>query len=220
MSIPDRFGLIISRWDVAQAMADEIHAWMPEYLAAGARQANEDPAKVVRPGKPIVRHTAAVRAEETAKRPAIVIVLNGATDRVYDPSDGTISGTLQLGVYVVVKATSTHETGVALHRLVAAVIALVEDRRRLGGCAQDTLCVDEDFTRTDIQSDRVLQTAELTFNAFGVVLGQRGAGPAPGSTPRPDPTAPLPPDETFESVGRIRARPVALDGDINDPDPS
>lgn len=217
----DRFGVIPSRWTVAEAMADELHAWLPEYLAAEARQSDEDPAKIVLPKRPIVRHTAAVRPTEAAGKPTIVVVLGGVSDRMIDPTDGIVTGTLQLGAYLVVHAKDTYSNGVVLHRLVAATTALFDNRRTLGGLCQDMTCIDEDFTRTTVLSDRVLQSADLTFEAYGVVVGQRGAGPPPGADPRPDPTTPWPTPGVFESAPPWRTQPVtAFDGMFDDPDPT
>jgi len=203
---PDRFGLVVSRWKVAEGLRDDLQTWMPEYLAAYARQ-NPDPgADVIEvPRSYNVRHAATIRAGEQV--PAIVVWVAGATNKLIDP-DGTMWGSLELGVFVVVSSNDIDKTGDLLHRHAAAVSALLLDYPNCNGLARDLEPIDEDFTPIGPDRERTLVVADLRYAAHGVVLGQRG-GPPAGSDPREDPTPPwAPPPTALTADVQVQALPI------------
>jgi hypothetical protein len=199
----DRYGPLVSRWKVAQGLKDDLEAWMPEYVAAYERQNTDTEGHAIEPGSTIVpqsytvRHAAMIRAGE--QLPALVIWVVGTTDKLVDP-DGTMWGTLELGVFVVASSNDIATTGDLLHRHTAAVSALLLDRPTCGGLARDLEPIDEDFTRIDPERERTLVAADLRYAAHGVLLGQRGAGPPSDADPRPDPHQPWPPVPTVATA--------------------
>lgn len=195
MTAPDAFGPIISRWHIAEGMKDDIERWMPEYLAAYARQYPDPPGApaVIAPQSYTVRHAARMRAGE--QLPAVVVWIAGVTNQQQDP-EGQRWGDLELGVFLVAGSNEIAATGDLLHRHVAAVTALLMDRDTCNGLAQSLDPLDEDFTPIEPERERTLLGADLRYLARGVLLGIRGQGPPPGSDPREDPSDPWPPAPT------------------------
>ena len=192
------FGPIISRWTIVTDWLDEIRAWLPEYLAVYERQEGLTVGKTARPTTFVARHAGIVRSGE--KPPAIVVWPAGVTDEEVDPDTNVVSGTLQLGLLVIAGANSAAATGDVLHRFTAALTALLYDRTTVAGHAADLRLVDEDFEGIEPDRERTLLEARLSYEAYGVLLGQRHAGPPPGSDPRRDPTRPWPPEPVAESA--------------------
>lgn len=199
----DRFGPIVSRWTIVEDWLKEIRAWLPEYLSAYERQAGIEPGRTRRPRTYVVRHAAMSKAGE--ETPAIIGWPAGVTDRVVDPDTGAVTGTLQAGITVVAGAKSTDTTGDVLHRIHAALYALLLDRTTLGGHATGLAVVDEDFEGIDAERDRLLQQAQMSIEAYGVLLGVERSGPGRDAEPRPDTRPPWPPLPTAETV-RIDVR--------------
>lgn len=189
MTVTDAFGPIVSRWKFASRVCDELKAWMPEYLAAADRQQGRAGGKTILPKSWDVRHASLMRPQ--AQLPGVVVWLAGVTNQRTDPDDD-IWGDIEFGVALVVSTAVKDATGETLHRYVAAVSALLYDRRTLGGTCSDVIAIDEDFTGIDPRRDRVRLSAELRFVATGVHLGRRGVGPGTDDTPRPDPNGPRP----------------------------
>lgn len=203
MSTPeDRFGPIVSRWHVAEELKAELKEWMPEYLAAYDRQHGTT---TPMPRSWQVRHVAAVKPEE--KTPAVIVWVAGVTDRQKDP-DGIVTGTLQLGVFLVAGARDITTTGDVLHRYAAAVDALLVDRHTIRGNCTSLELIDEDYTRVDEARERMFVSVDLSYNAYGVTLAVRGGAPA-GEDPRDDPEPPWPPAPLAEQVFvTVHPRPI------------
>lgn len=191
MSADPLFGPAVSRWAIAQSLLDEIRAWMPEYLAAFERQHRMDLGRTQAPNSYRVRHAGIVASTDTL--PAVIVWVAGVTDRRDDPDSGIVTGTVQLGVRVAASSSVADATGELLHRYVAAINAMLLDRSTAGGLAGHLEVVDEDYTGIDpSDAQNTLQAGDLECEAFGVVLGQRHAGPGEHARPRPDPTGEWP----------------------------
>lgn len=189
----DAFAPLVDRWEIANAFLEEITAWLPEYLAAYERQRDMRVGTTPLPRAYVVRHAGVVREGEQV--PAIIVWPSGATDHAVEP-DGTELGNLDLGVLIVAGARDAASTGDVLHRYLAALTALLNDRTTVGGHATGLELVDEDYEGIDATRERYLLSVALSYVATGVVLGHRHAGPPADATPRRDrtphwPTSPL-----------------------------
>lgn len=207
----DQFGPIASRWAVAEGLLADLKRWMPEYLAAGDRQEGRTAGATPAVASWSTRHAAVARPGE--RPPAVIVWLARVADYRSDP-DGTVTGDLDLGVYILAGAKNTATTGEVLHRYVAAVFAVLLDHPTCDGLAEWIEPAGEDFTRTIPEKARVLQSAEIRLTAGGVVLGRRGAGPPPGSTPRDDPRPPWPPVPTVATT-HVRVEATSHPNDPN-----
>ncbi|MGE4424996.1 MAG: hypothetical protein AB7G37_00925 [Solirubrobacteraceae bacterium] len=195
---PDQYRPIPDIYDVADGLARLLDAWMPEYLAAIERHALDlEVDTLARPARVIVRHAGLLRrAEQT---PAIVVFPAGLTDIVPDP-DGQVTGTAQLGVFVVVDTPSEDSTTRLVHRHASAVKACLLHRHPATVCQGLTL-IDEDDTAVDVADQgRVRAGVTLSYEAHGVDLGHRRGGPPPGADPREDPLPPWPPVPTVATT--------------------
>lgn len=187
---PDAFPTLPSLWVVAQAMRDDLLDWMPDYLAAGDRQSSGRQAgQTPKLRSAEVRHGGFWRPEE--QTPAAVVWPEGATDFVID-TDGDITATVQLGMSFFASAAGKDATGDVLHRYVSAAIGLFSRFRTLRENASGLALTDMDFTPIAVVRDRTVMGAELSWEATGVRIANRDAGPPPDSDPRPDPTPPWP----------------------------
>lgn len=191
----DLFGPIVSLATLGDAIATDLRAWMPEYLAALERQTDGAvPGETPALRSVEVRHAAVWRSEEQV--PAAVVWIAGVQDHTEDP-DGVMTGTVEMGVALFVGGRDLRALTPLIHRYAAATRTLLMDRPTAGGECQRLELVDEDFTGIDVQTrDRVLASAEIRYHAHGVRLGQRNAGPGAGDLPRPDPVPPWPPVPT------------------------
>jgi hypothetical protein len=215
----DRLGPIPSRWQAAQGMKADIEKWLPEYLAAYERGTDDEDlvdedghaTQATAPWKTLtVRHAAALHAAED-HLPAIVVWIAGVTDHQIDPAEGWMTGTLQLGVAITAGGRDLRSMGDVVHRYAAAVTNLLLDHTTCGGHSTALQLVDEDFTRVSVSADNARASADLSYEAKGVLLGKRGGLPT-GTEPRQDPRPPWATPGVFDTA-------TFGVGHIEDPDP-
>lgn len=203
---PDRFAPIPDTYVVAAALAKLVDDWMPEYLAAIERRDPDlQPGQSARPRPARIRHAGIWRRGEPA--PAVVVWPAGLRDEQHDPTSGAFYATVQLGLMFVAQAKDEDATARLVQRYASAARALMLQRpitvvQANGDSASHALrWRDEDYMGADIAEEgRTRASVRFAYDAPRVYLGNRGGGPPPDATPRPDPTGPWPAGPDIDTV--------------------
>lgn len=188
------FGRIVTRFDVEEAVRENLELWLPTYMAEVARQKAIDPTKLVAPRKPY-RTRSNFTQFTAADLPLVAIVSAGIGGQPERRGDGAHTAHWAVGVGTVFEApgdTARELSGIAG----AAIRALMVQHSEQGGIdvdgtpgiASETQWVDEryDDLRPGEEGDRASARMMFVVTIDNVVNNRRGPRDVPT-----DPDAPV-----------------------------
>ena len=191
MSESNRFGRIVSPWQIEQATAATIALWINDYLGELGRLHRYDPAQIEPPRAIITRSEFERWSEEQI--PA-VIVMCGPTSRPERHAQGQYMATWPVGVSVVVSDQDQDATRKLALTYITAIRALILQHKMLksslypSGLANYSTWEGEDYDTTPSLAERSIGSAHVMFSIGieGAVTEQ--AGPrTPSASPWVDP---------------------------------
>lgn len=177
------FGPIIDANQVEEAVRDTLQLWFPTYLRELEDQRGMTMNDLPDPRAYVVSGDNDREPED--QLPAIVVVSPGLAENPMQDGDGLFRAPWSVGVGIFTSARDRESTEKLVRLYCAVARAIMLQKQSLGGFADGTTWLDEDFDEIEFDDTRTIGAGlvEFTVTVAGVV--NRRGGPAAPTPPDP-----------------------------------
>jgi hypothetical protein len=178
------FGPIIDANQVEEAVRDTLRDWFPTYLREFCLQRSMPPDSLPIPRAYVVSGDNDREPED--QLPAVVVVSPGLSESAYQEGDGTFRAPWAVGVGIFTSAKDRESTEKLVRMYCAVARTIMLQKQSLGGFADGTMWLDEDFDEVEFDDTRTIGAGLVEFVVTVANVVNRRGGPAYPDPPDPD----------------------------------
>lgn len=185
------FGPIIDANQVEEAVRTTLQIWFPTYLRELEIQRGLPAGALPDPRAYVISGDNDREPED--QLPAVVIVSPGLADSAYQEGDGSFRAPWSVGVGIFTSAKDRESTEKLIRLYCAAARAIMLHKQSLGGFADGTEWIDEDFDEIEFDDTRTIGAGlvELVVTVANVVNRRGGPLSPPDPVGQPGSNWPL-----------------------------
>lgn len=177
------FGPIIDANQVEEAVRDTLQLWFPTYLRELENQRGMTEGEMPPPRAYVVSGDNDREPED--QLPAVVVVSPGLAENPFQEGDGSFRAPWSVGVGIFTSARDRESTEKLVRQYCAVARTIMLQKQSLGGFADGTEWIDEDFDEIEFDDTRTIGAGLVEFTVMVAEVVNRRGGPAKPTLPDP-----------------------------------